>query len=227
MCSCNEVEISILDTHCVMREYFRILPMTGLSEGATLYRPVQPVPERVTLETPALEAMTDLRHSPALTIEADASVDAANARMIWHGVRLLFITDLQEHILGLITATDILSEKVVQTAQDQRVPREEVLVRDIMTPRERLEAIDIEELRGAKVGHVLSTLQRAGRQHVIVVEVHEMSFHDKLVAFPQANPLQTVRGLFSATQIARQLGIGLHTPGIATTFAELEALLTH
>ena len=210
-----------------MREYFRPLPTTELSEGATLYRPVQPLPEQVALESPALDVMTDLRRSPALTIEPENSVDAASARMIWHGVRLLFITDLRDHILGLITATDILSEKAVQAAQDRRVPRREVLVREIMTPRERIEAIYIEELRGAKVGHVLSTLQRAGRQHAIVVEVREMSFHERLAAFPQTIPPRTVCGLFSATQISRQLGIRLHSPGIATTFAELEALLSH
>ena len=171
--------------------------------------------------------MTDLRRCPALTIEPEASIDAANARMIWHGVRLLFITDLQDRILGLITATDILSEKVVQAAEERRVPRKEVLVRDIMTPRERLEAINIEELRGAKVGHVLATLQRAGRQHAIVVEMHELSFPEKLATFPKASPLQTVRGLFSATQIARQLDVRLPGPSIATTFAELQTLLSH
>jgi hypothetical protein len=147
--------------------------------------------------------------------------------MIWHSVRLRFIADLRDRILGLITATDILSEKVVQAMQDRRVPRKEVLVREIMTPRANLEAIGIEKLRGAKVGHVLSTLDRAGRQHAIVIETREAPFHEKLLTFPEASSLQTVRGVFSATQIARQLGLRLHSPGVATTFAELEALLAH
>ena len=41
------------------------------------------------------------------------------------------------------------------------------------------------EVLGAKVGHVLSTLKQAGRQHAIVVEIHEPSFHDRLVMLPQ------------------------------------------
>jgi len=36
---------------------------------------------------------------------------------------------------------------------------------------------------------------------------------------------QIVRGLFSATQIARQLGAAIQTSEIAQTFAEIESLL--
>ena len=34
-----------------------------------------------------------------------------------------------------------------------------------------------------------------------------------------------IRGLFSASQIARQLGLDLQTNGIARTFADIEAAL--
>lgn len=34
-----------------------------------------------------------------------------------------------------------------------------------------------------------------------------------------------LRGLFSATQIARQLGVTIHTSEVARTFSEIEALL--
>jgi hypothetical protein len=38
---------------------------------------------------------------------------------------------------------------------------------------------------------------------------------------------QRVRGLFSASQVARQLGIPLETFAVAATFAEIEAALAH
>lgn len=91
--------------------------------------------------------------------------------------------------------------------------------------RERLDAINLHEVRGAKVGHVLSTLKQAGRQHAMVVEIHEPSFHEQLVMLPQVSAPQTVRGLFSTTQIARQLGLQLQSLELATTFAEVEVLL--
>jgi len=211
----------------MIRDYFLPLPVTALVEGIRLHHPARRSPERVTLESSALDVMTDLAQLTPLTIEPEASVEAANAEMIRHGVRLLFVTDAQDSLLGLITATDILGEKVVQAMLARGVSREEVLVREIMTAHAYLEAINMSDVRGAKVGHVLSTLKRAGRQHAIVVEVHEPTFHETLAALPHRIPIQTVRGLFSTTQIARQLGLQLQSLEVGATFAEFETLLAH
>jgi hypothetical protein len=47
------------------------------------------------------------------------------------------------------------------------------------------------------------------------------------VADLDAHGRQRVRGLFSLTQIARQLGLTLETSEVARTFSEIEASLTH
>jgi CBS domain-containing protein len=179
------------------------------------------------VESPALEVMTDLRKVPAVITEAGATIDEANARMIRNRVRSLLVTDEQDRVLGLITTTDILGEKPVQAMNARSVSREEVLVGDVMTPRELLEVITVDDVRAAKVGHVLATLEHSGRQHAIVVEVYEPSHLEKLHVVPQARPIHTVCGLFSLTQIARQLGLNVQTAGVAATFAEVEAQLAH
>lgn len=209
----------------MIRDVFRPLPLIPLAEGAAMFHPVQRLPERVTLESPALEVMTDLKQVDAVAIEPEASAEEANAKMIRNGVRLLFVSDSRHRLLGLITATDILGEKVVRAMRERGVSRQEVRVHEIMTPRASLEAIMMHEVLGAKVGHVLATLKQSGRQHAIVVEVHQPSFHDRLVTPAETTPPQTLRGLFSTTQIARQLGLNLHSPDLVKTFAEAEALL--
>jgi CBS domain-containing protein len=213
----------------VIREYFLPLPAVRLDANARLYRPAQDLPARVTLESPALDVMTDLRQLPAQTIEPELPIEEANAKMIRQGVRLLFVTDTQHRLLGLITASDILGQNLVQFMRTHGLSRHEVRVRDIMTPRERLEAIDMAEVRVAKVGHVISTLKEAGRQHAIVVEieVYAPTLHERLTTQRQPGVMQTVSGLFSTTQIARQLGLQLQSAELATTFAEVEALLAH
>ena len=64
------------------------------------------------------------------------------------------------------------------------------------------------------MGHIVATLKSAGRQHAVVVE-------------RDASGRQLVRGLFSASQIARQLGAARATSEIARTFSEMEAQLAH
>jgi CBS domain-containing protein len=209
----------------VLREYFVPLRITTLSDNVSLHRQTQGLPESVTLESSAMDVMTDLKQVPAEMIEPEASIEEANAKMIRRGVRLLFVTDDHYHLLGIITAADILGGHVVQVMLARGASRQEVTVREIMTARDHLEAIDMHEVRGAKVGHVLATLKQAGRQHAIVVEVYQPTFRERLTTQHQPGVIQTVRGLFSATQIARQLGLQPQPGEIATTFAEVEAML--
>jgi CBS domain-containing protein len=197
----------------VLRDYSP-LPFTLLRPGSGYAQPTQVVPERVTLEDPALAVMTDLRALGAVIILSGDSVEEAHRRMIQRGVRLLLVVDQNRQVVGVVTANDILGEKPMQAVTQRGIRREELLVRDIMTPQERLEAIELENVRASRVGHIVATLKQSGRQHAVVVE------HD-------AAGRHVVRGLFSATQIARQLGVAIPTTEIARTFSEIEAQLAH
>ena len=170
----------------------------------------------VRLDSPASEVMTDLRRISAATVGSDTSIEAANQVMIARGVRALFVTDDARQVLGIITSTDIQGERPIQFAQERGMRHGDVLVRDIMTSADRLEIIDYWDVERARVGDVVATLRLAGRQHALVVE--------KVAGTPQGE--ETVRGIFSLTQIARQLGIpSQQVHDIARTFAEIEAAI--
>jgi len=176
---------------------YKLLSYRPLASGARFDFPA-PSSERVRLDSPALKVMTDLRRVAAATVDADAPADVANRFMIRRSVRLLLVTDDRRHVLGLITATDILGERPVKFAIDRGVRREDILVRDIMTPREKLDVLLYDEVASAEVGHIVATLKAAGRQHA-------------LVADPGPEGVgQAVRGIFSLSQIARQLGVAFH-----------------
>ena len=195
----------------MLRDYPPLVA-ASLQAGVGYAQPSQAVPDIVTLEDPALSVITDFQRVTAIIILPGDAVDEAHRRMIQRAVRLLLVVDQDRRVVGVITANDILGEKPMQVLAQRGIRREEVLVRDIMIPLERIEVLKMSDLRGAKVGHVVSTLRSSGRQHAMVVDV-------------DANGRQTVRGVFSATQIARQLGIVLQAGEVARTFAEIEALL--
>src|SRR5258708_7076296 len=60
-----------------------------------------------------------------------------------------------------------------------------------------------------RVGHIVATLKAVGRKHLMVSEEGG----------------RRIRGLFSASQVARQLGMELQTFEVARTFADIEAAL--
>lgn len=164
----------------------------------------------VKTDSPALDVMTDLARIPPATVEPQDSFDHANQAMILRGVRLLLVTENGGRIAGVVTARDLLGEKPVRMANMRGVRRDELEVRDVMTPLEQMEAMDMADVAAARVGHVIATLEQCGRQHAIVFE-------------KAADGRQTLRGIFSASQIARQLGVDLTTHEVARTFAEIEA----
>lgn len=194
-----------------MSPAYRVLPVAPLQKGATYMNPRQPVTESVTMDQPALSVMTDFALVTAQTILPLESIEAARTKMIHHGVRMLLVSDDQNQILGIITATDLTSERPMRVIQAQGIRHADVLVKDIMTPREKLEVICIDDLQIAKVGDVVATLQGQGRQHALVVE-------------RQADRSQILRGMYSASQIGRQLDMPIHTHPVARTFAEIAQL---
>jgi CBS-domain-containing membrane protein len=198
----------------MIREQYRTLPQARIEKCASYFEP-EPYPlHSVTLESPALEVMTDLRRVRAITVGPDVTLASANKAMIRNTVRSLLVADERRCVLGVITSTDLLGEKPMQVVLERRIRHEDVLVRDVMTPRERLEVLNMEDVRTAVVGHVVATLKRAGRQHALVAE-------------EDASGRQMIRGIFSTSQIARQLGMPIHTTEIAATFAEIEAAIGH
>ncbi len=142
-----------------MNREYQPLAAKYLQSGARYHQLGQNA-ERVRIDSPALAVMTDLQQIPAATIDAEAPVDAANRFMIRRGVRLLLVSDDERRVLGLITSNDILGEKPVQFALERGIKRQEIRVRDIMSPWERLEVLDYADLIHAEVGHIVATLQR-------------------------------------------------------------------
>ena len=189
-----------------MRQYSP-LTLVLLEPGARVAEPM--TPGRVTLDDPAFSVMTDLREVSAATTRPEETIDAAHAQMIRRAVRLLFVLDDAGAVTGVITATDLLGEKPVRFMQARGVSHAEILVEDIMTPAAMLEALPLLEVAQMRVGHIVATLKSVGRRHLMVAE----------------DGGRRIRGLFSTSQLARQLGVELQTFEVARSFADIEAAL--
>jgi CBS domain-containing protein len=194
-----------------MQNRFRVLPQLKAAARPCYVMEIINL-ETITADSPALQAMTDLSRVPTATTAPATSLEQANSTMIQHGVRLLVVTNADGRIVGLITSTDILGEKPVQVAQAKGVKRGELVVADVMVPVEAMDILAFEDVRKAKVGDVVATLRAAGRSHALVVtEGREGTY--------------LLGGIFSLSQIARQLGLPAQTHEVARTFAEIEAVI--
>ncbi len=193
------------DTYAPLRQH-------PLNPG-TACRVAGTVPQMVRADSPAIAVMTDFTQVSAATITADATLAEATRLMIARGVRLLLVVDRYRVIEGVITAHDTMGERPINLLRERGGRHQELHVSDLMTPRSAIDVLDMADVLRAEVGHVVATLKECSRQHALVVE------HDTIAGD------DFVRGVFSATQIGRQLGVAISIFEVAHSFAQIEAAL--
>lgn len=172
------------------------------------------LPEMVHLDSPALDVMTDFHYVQPVTITPDISIDEALETMKSAGVRLLLVTEEADKVIGTITSKMILGEDPIRIVGEKRIPRAEITVRMLMTPQCNVTVINMVNVRNAKVGHIVATLEHLDRKHLLVAEIDD------------ATGGQYIQGVFSTSQIGRQLGV-LVVPAMpaAQTLAEIHQKL--
>ena len=190
---------------------FEPLSLSILKPGTGFSRPYFYSPNPVQITSSALEVMTDLRFVPAATTQAEASASTALQKMIAQGVRLLLVVDSADDVIGLITARDLDGGRIKGATDSTGLSFEELKVADVMTSS--IQVMPLEAVLLAHVGDIIETLKHSGRQHALVVD--EDPFTNKLM----------IRGIFSASQIGKQLGIISGAHDLAQTFAHIDQVI--
>lgn len=171
---------------------YEILKTITLPAHNTFLRS-QKMPELVHLDDPAFAVMCDFSFIRPRTIQADESMDNALNEMKLHGAHLLLVQGNAGNIVGVIASEDILGELPIKMIQERRIHRAQLLVKMLMTPIEKIAALDIKTLDLAKVGHIITTLR-------------DLRIHYALVIGNNTEDGSVIlRGIFTTSQISRQL----------------------
>lgn len=176
---------------------FDVLDTIKLNKKSTFLHPTD-LPEVVHMDDPALDVMIDFKQSRPATIGANEPIDDALNEMKLKGVHLLLVIDRLENVLGLISTEDILGETPILLTTQRRIPRSDILVKMVMIPQNEIIALEIESLRNTKVGNIVHTLQANNSHYALVVRQHKQE------------KTQFVRGLFSSSQISKQLHMSIN-----------------
>ena len=194
----------------------RTLPLQKISKELSLSIPESGKINCVTENDPALKVMTDLNQVTAFEIDCASSIDEANNKMIACGVRLLFVKELNGKLAGIITANDILGEKPLLAVRNNNVSRANVKVRHIMTPTSKLTGLPMEHINTSRVADIVTAFKWSRRHHMLVLENLDGDSAGSSI----------VRGIFSITQLSRQLGEDIMPDEHATSFSQLHVALT-
>ncbi|MDR7306384.1 hypothetical protein [Rhodoferax saidenbachensis] len=160
-----------------------------------------------------MSVFTDLSQVRAATVQAHTTLDQAELKMIYLGVRLLFVVSDMPAVDGVLTFVDIAGERPTLLVQQRKMKRHELTAGDLMTPLTEIDTVPLAALRRATVAQVVETLVQHGQPHLLVVETSP------------DDGTTCIRGLISQAQVERQLGQTLPRHDRAQTFAQLEQVL--
>ena len=174
-----------------------------------------PSAKQLTTESSALDVLTDFQTLKPHSVAADTSVDEAHLKMRYSGVRLLFVTDKNEHCIGILTAKELIGTRRINLAMQQRnLDRDEITADMIMTSWDKLSAMTLEQLSALTIEDLVLVMEDVTEQHLLITQYDD---HNAL----------TIRGLISATDIQNTVGKQVSTVvPVASSFADICQVIT-
>ncbi len=164
--------------------------------------------ERFDLDSPARLVVTDFLYHKPLVLNPDVGVDEAIAAMRRSHVRSVLIANGE--FRGIVTVADLESRKVLSLATSSGQSRSDLAISDLMIPKAKLKGVPIGVIETATIGSLLQTLKNEGQQHMLVVDPEN----------------QRIRGIISASDIARRLHVSVEINHRATSFRELVEVIS-
>jgi CBS domain containing-hemolysin-like protein len=142
------------------------------------------------LSSPALQIFTDFRqYSPSILDASTKALDALEMMNNEHS-RLKLVVDAQEEMVGLISTEQLSTQNILQHLSKD-VKATDLLVSELMRPRDRIIALSYQQIEHCTVGDVLNTLQHSGEPYCVVIDIEN----------------HQIRGVISAKDIADRLHI--------------------
>jgi len=159
---------------------------------------------------PALAIFTDFKKHVPQSVMANLAAVHAESLMRKAHVRMKVVLDKEGELVGIVSLNELDEQNFFKVQHEERIKHDEVLVQHLMIPRQELMALDYNELAAANIDQVLETLKQNKQQHCLVVDSEN----------------EQIRGLISATDIARRLHIPLEIEK-PTTFFDIFMAIKH
>lgn len=141
------------------------------------------------LASPAVQVMTDFRcHKPSMVgVDESVKVLLDRAEIVKTGD--FWVMDSRAEFVGIVAAEHLSSQHVQLRRLDLGLKLNELTLRDIMLPRQSLQALELAEVMGATIGDLVATLRDSGQTYLLVIDREQ----------------HQIRGVISAKQIEERL----------------------
>ncbi len=157
------------------------------------------------LQSPASYVLKEAGQDKGLKLKAGLAIELARTILTETNRLTAVVVDKQGAVVGLVSLADLESVKVLTVAARLGLLRNELVLRDLMTPVSGLSCISYTASTRVTVGEVVQTLQQASKPYLLVLDGTDNS----------------LIGYFSAQDIAHKLGVSIPIELVPKTFNEV------
>lgn len=166
----------------------------------------------ISLETPALHVFTDFHTVKPYVIHVKTLADDALQMMQKVEVHALLVTNNDDEVVGLINTRRLQGVYRTQVAQSEDIHHKEVTVGMLMAKIGSLPMLDYAVLKDTLVGHIARLMHDQHIDHLLIQE------QDK-------SGKDIIRGIISASFIAKRLGAQIGHDLASRNLAELNKII--
>ncbi|KZN13203.1 CBS domain-containing protein [Marinomonas sp. TW1] len=148
--------------------------------------------DNTNLYSSALTVFTDFSAGGPRVIESSVRADELVTLMRKEHVRMKLVVDSNNQFIGVISLEDLSEDVFIRKVADG-YQRSELLVADLMRPKEALLALSYKSLKNSDIESLLFSQRNNPYQHLLVID----------------EATKAIRGLVSSNDVARELRLDI------------------
>ncbi|MDU0353839.1 CBS domain-containing protein [Paraglaciecola aquimarina] len=187
---------------------YKNLPISHL-EGYEINRQSMNTP--LELESPAIDIMANFSNNTALMLFDEMSIEQATDLLKNTHMSKALVRNSLEQFVGIVTLADLQSSRVLSTANKLGVPRGDLTIAHLMTPKSECIGLQLQSVMSSTIGDVLATMHEQGTPYLLVI----------------AHTNKEIVGMISAIDIAKSLHMPVQISPKPRNFQEVMAAVAH
>ncbi|EBA00009.1 CBS domain-containing protein [Marinobacter sp. ELB17] len=173
------------------------------------YRLASRAQNALTHDDLATELLKDFNRQNPLTVRSSEDIHAIGKKLELSGETLCVVINRKDDVIGMLHMKDLIGSLPMSLASQRGSSIADLVAQDVMRPVWSLPTIGFNKLQNLTVDDLLSTFRELHSDYLLVIET-VAGEEDKVV-----------RGLLSADELSRRLGVSVNTTPRPESFSDI------
>ena len=173
------------------------------------YRLASRAQNSLTRDDLAAELLKDFNRQNPLTVRSSEDIHAIGKKLELSGETLCVVINRKDDVIGMLHMKDLIGSLPMSLASQRGSSIADLVAQDVMRPVWSLPTIGFNKLQSLTVDDLLSTFRELHSDYLLVIET-VAGEEDKVV-----------RGLLSADELSRRLGVRVNTTPRPESFSDI------